>query len=274
MNGTMIGMFGEAVAAEQSDLVRIPLAGGQEQVLVEPATISGPAVSPDGRRIAYAVGAFAESDVWVLDVARGTRTRLTFNEGRADWRPVWSPDGKSIAYSSAGTRGGAGSRLSVKSADGSGDERSASSKPNLQVPEQWTRDGATIIFAQNVAGNWGVWKTSATEEAEHEIVIDTPALELSPRLSTDDRWLAYQSGESGRPESLRPPLPGPGGKWQISTQGGTEPRWSGAARSCSTAGGLALLGVGCDRRVLDRGRTATGPDQDPAGPGARSGPTT
>ncbi len=226
MNGTMLAMFGGEGAAEQSDLVRIPLAGGAEQVLLEPGAIGGPAVSPDGRRIAYSLGAATEADVWVLDVARGTRTRLTFNEDGADWRPVWSPDGKSIVYSSSGARSGAGSRLTVKPVDGSGEEKALSSKANLQVPGQVTPDGSTILFSQNVAGNWGVWKTSAVEEAEHEIVVDTPTLEIGPRLSADGRWLAYQSGESGRPEIYVRPFPAPGGKWQISTQGGAEARWS------------------------------------------------
>jgi serine/threonine-protein kinase len=226
MNGTMIAMFGGDGAADLSDLVRIPLTGGPEQVLIEPGAISGPAVSPDGGRIAYALGASTDADVWVFDVARGTRTRLTFNERGADWRPTWSPDGKSIVYSSAGAMGGAGSRLTVKPVDGSSEEKSLSSKGNLQVPGEITPDGSTIVFSQNVAGNWGVWKTSAVEQTEHEVVMDTPASEIAPRLSTDGRWLAYQSSESGRPEVYVRPYPGPGGKWQISTQTGTEPIWS------------------------------------------------
>ncbi len=225
MNGTMLAMFGEG-ASELSDLVRIPLAGGAEQVLLEPGVVSGPAVSPDGRRIAYSFGAASEADVWVLDVARGTRTRLTFNEGGADWRPVWSPDGKSIAYSSAQARRGPGSRLTVKPVDGSGEEKALSTKANLQVPGQFTPDGSTLLFSQNVAGNWGVWKTSAVENTEHELVVDTPMLEMGPHLSPDGRWLAYQSAESGRQEVYVRPFPNSGGKWQISTQGGAEPKWS------------------------------------------------
>ena len=226
MNGTMLAMFGGEGALDLSDLVRLPLAGGAEKVLLEPGPISGPAVSPDGRRIAYSFGDGSGADVWVLDAARDTRTRLTFNEAGADWRPLWSPDGKRIAFSSAGARGSAGSRLTVKPVDGSGEETALSSKGNLQVAGQFTPDGSTLVFSQNVAGNWGVWKTSAVEESEHELVFDTPALEIAPRLSADGRWLAYQSTESGRPEIYVRPFPEPGGKWQISTQGGTEPRWS------------------------------------------------
>jgi Tol biopolymer transport system component len=225
MNGTLIGMFGEAVSADQADLVRIPLKGGREEVLIEPMDLYGPAVSPDGRRVAYAVGSFALADVWVLDLARGTRTRLTFAEGQPDWHPVWSPDGRFIAYSS-GEGGTAGSQLNIKAADGSGAQKRLSDQPNLQVPEQWSPDGSTLIFSQNVAGNWGIWKTSAAELAEHEEVLNTPAFEASPRLSPDGRWLAYMSGESGRSEVYVRPFPGPGGKWQISTLGGGEPRWS------------------------------------------------
>jgi serine/threonine-protein kinase len=228
MNGTLIGMFGEAVSGNQTELVRLPLNGGPAEVLIEPMDLHGPAVSPEGRRVAYTIGSFADADVWVLDLARGTRTRLTFTEGKADWHPIWSPDGKSIAFSSGG--GGSGNQqaaqVQVKAADGSGEQQRLSDERFLQAPEQWTPDGSTIIFAQNSAGSWGLWKTSATEKVEHEKVLDTPAFEISPRLSMDGRWLAYQSTESGRPEVYVRPYPGTGGKWQISTQGGQEPRWS------------------------------------------------
>lgn len=227
MNGTLIAMFGGATEADLSDLVRIPLGGGPEKVLLEPGPIGGPAVSPDGRRIAYSFGTGSEADVWMLDVARDTRTRLTFNEGGADWRPAWSPDGKLIAFSSAGAKGTSGSRLTVKPVDGSGQEKSLSAAGNLQVAGQFTPDGSTLVFSQNVSGNWGLWKTSAVEQAEHELVLDSPALEIAPRLSADGRWLAYQSTESGRQEVYVRAFPGPGGKWQISTNGGSEPRWSG-----------------------------------------------
>ncbi len=225
MNGTMIGMFGEGEPNAQSELVRISLKGGPDQVLVEPATLSGPAIAPDGRRVAYTTGTSSDADVWVLDLIRGTRTRLTFTEGKPDWHPVWSPDGKSIAYSSAGEGGGAGNQLHAKAADGSGEQRRLSKTANIQAPEQWTPDGSALVFVQNVAGNWGIWKTSSTEAQEHELLLDTPAYEVSPRLSPDGRWMAYQSSESGRPEVYVRPFPGPGGKWQLSTQGGIEPRW-------------------------------------------------
>jgi Tol biopolymer transport system component len=272
MNGTMIGMFGEAASASLSELVRIPLAGGAEQVMVEPAVISGPAVSPDGRRVAYTLGAASDTDVWVLDAVRGTRTRLTFNEGRADWRPAWSPDGKSIAYSSASAKGGSLTRLCVKSADGSGEERSLSSKLNMQVPEQWTPDGGTILFSQNVAGNWGLWKTSALAETEHELVVDTPMLEFAPRLSSDGRWLAYQSGESGRPEVYVRPFPGPGGKWQISSQGGTEPRWSRRGMELFYRSGDSLYSVSvvAGKSSIEAARPRSR-IRIPAGPGSVQG---
>jgi serine/threonine-protein kinase len=271
MNGTMIGMFGEAVSAQQTELVRIPLNGGREDVLIEPMDLYSPAVAPDGRRVAYSVGSFALADVWVLDLERGTRTRLTFAEGTPDWHPVWSPDGKFIAYSSS-EGGTSGSQLHIKAADGSGSQKRLSEQPNLQAPEQWTPDGSTLIFSHNVAGNWGVWKTSATDLAEHEVILDTPAFEASPRLSPDGRWMAYQSGESGRSEVYVRPYPGPGGKWQISTLGGGEPRWSrrGNELFYRTDDSLYSVAVSLGQSSIDVGRPR-GRIQMPAGPDAIAG---
>jgi serine/threonine-protein kinase len=271
MNGTMIGMFGEAAAGMERELVRMPMNGGPEQILGEPADTYGPVVSPDGRRVAYTVGSLAAADVWVLDLTRETRTRLTFAEGTPDWHPIWSPDGKFIAFAS-GAGGQAGTQLQVKAADGSGEQRQLSKEKNVQAPEQWTPDGSTIIFAQFVSGNWSIWKTAAAELAEHEMVLDTPALEVSARLSVDGRWLAYQSTESGRPEIYVRPYPGPGGKWQISTQGGTEPRWSRRGGQLFYRSGDSLYSVSIQtgESSIEAGRPR-GRMKIPAGPGAIPG---
>jgi len=225
MNGTLIGMFGEAAAADQAELVRMPLNGGREDVLIEPMDIYGPAVSPDGQRVAYTLGSFGLADVWVLDLARGTRTRFTFAEGKPDWHPVWSPDGKWIAYSS-GEGGTNGSQATVKAADGSGEPLRLSDAQRFQLPEQWTPDGSTLLCTANATGNWGLWKIKSREPGPTEVVLDSPANEGAARLSMDGRWLAYESTESGRAEVYVRPFPGPGGKWQISTRGGQEPRWA------------------------------------------------
>ncbi len=271
MNGTLIGMFGEAASADQAELVRVLLNGGREDVLIEPMDIYGPAVSPDGQRVAYTLGSFALADVWVLDLARGTRTRFTFAEGKPDWHPIWSPDGKSIAYSS-GDGGTSGSQATVKAADGSGEPLRLSDAQRFQLPEQWTPDGSTLLCSSNASGNWGIWRLDAHEPGTPEVVLDSPATETSPRLSVDGRWLAYESTESGRQEVYVRPFPGPGGKWQISTRGGQEPRWArhGSELFYRTEDSLYSVPIAARGSTIDVGQPR-GRLKLPSGPGSFPG---
>jgi Tol biopolymer transport system component len=179
------------------------------------------ALSPQGDRVAMQINA-GETDIWVLDLARGVRTRLTFGPvGNTD--PQWSPDGAWIAYVSA--RDG---RYGIyrKHSDGSGVEELLV-KDELQIAlTDWSRDEKFLLYSRPLSGIGPIRETwSLPLEGDRK-----PALVLerggNAKLSPDGRWLAFQSGESGTVQVYVVAFGGGQGKWQVSANGGIMPRWS------------------------------------------------
>jgi eukaryotic-like serine/threonine-protein kinase len=179
-------------------------------------------LSPDGRQVAvYIVSGMAE--LWIYDVARGTPTRLT-TEGESSQNPIWTPDGKRITYrgNKAGFR-----NLFWKTADGTGDEERLTTGENNQVPSSWSPDGKWLAFVElSPTTGPDIWMLRLDEERKQEPFLRTSFNEGNAMFSPDGRWLAYVSDQSGRNEVYVQPFLGPGGKWQISTEGGGTPRWA------------------------------------------------
>jgi Tol biopolymer transport system component len=153
-------------------------------------------------------------------------TRLTFEGDNTS--PVWSHDGRHIAFSSS--RNDSQSSIYVRAADGSGSEElvySADEHPNIGgiTPRSWSPDDhwLALVISDRNQGNIVAYAPADKTEI---VVLDTPAQELLPSFSPDGRWLAYTSDDSGRIEVYVRPFPGPGSQWQISVDGGTEPRWT------------------------------------------------
>ncbi len=181
-------------------------------------------ISPQGDRIALQVDN-GMTDVWVLDLARGIRTRLTFGPVSNTF-PVWSPDGKWIAYNS-GRNGHA--QLYRKPTDGSGAEELLLNDEEVVSPTDWSQDGKYLIYVRGSAGNNSeVWALPLEGERKPWLVVPRLANSFSAqgRLSPDGRWLAYASTESGTPEVYVMAFRGGQGKWQVSTNEGTQPKWS------------------------------------------------
>jgi Tol biopolymer transport system component len=156
-------------------------------------------------------------DTWVLDPARGTTTRLTFDPA-LDTTPTWSPDGKQVVMSSNRSLN---FRLYVKNADGSGsDEEIASAGGSALNPLDWSRDGKYILAR---TGN-ELWYLTRPEHALKPL-IETKLVVRGAQFSPDRRWVAYSSNESGSMEVYVTSFPSGNGKWQVSTGGGLEPRW-------------------------------------------------
>ncbi len=176
-------------------------------------------LSPQGDRIALEMDAGVD-DIWVLDVARGIKTRLTFGPAMNAY-PVWSPDGKWIAYVS--DRNGSSS-IVRKPSDGSGADELLLTENQLSFPMDWSQDGKYLIYARGMTtGDTGVWALPL--EGEHK-PWQVLARGVDPRLSPDGRWLVYTSIESGAPEVYVVPFRGGQGKWQVSAKGGRSPQWS------------------------------------------------
>ena len=176
-------------------------------------------ISPQGDRIALQIDA-GENDVWVLDLARGVKTRLTFGP-IANTFPIWSPDGKWIAYES---KRGDHFAILRKRSDGSGAEETLLTIDEQIATNCWSSDSKEILYAQNLPdGKSTVWSLPLEGDRKPQLVLQRGShAELSP----DGRWLAYQSGESGNTEVYVVAYGGGQGKWQVSANGGMVPRWS------------------------------------------------
>jgi Tol biopolymer transport system component len=178
-------------------------------------------ISPQGDRIALQIDA-GENDIWVLDLARGVRTRLTFGPV-ANTSPVWSPDGKWIAYSS--DRNGRYG-LYRKPADGSGaEELLLTVDERVTLPSDWSHDGEYLFYSHDVGGGpvREIWALPLEGDRKPRLVAPRGG---NAELSPDGHWLAYTSAESGAAEVYVVAFGGGTGKWQVSANGGGRPRWS------------------------------------------------
>ena len=181
-------------------------------------------LSPQGDRIALQIDN-AQSDIWVQDIARGVRTRLTFGPV-ANQAPVWSPDGKWIAYNSS--RNGH-SQLYRKHADGSGEEELLleESAEGL-IPDDWSRDGKSLLYSRSVGMDWEIRLLPLEGDRKSYVVVPHAVTTITsrPHISPNGRWIAYPSAESGANEVYVAAFGGGQGKWQVSSNGGEQPQWS------------------------------------------------
>ncbi len=223
-NGTLLTWVGTA-AADSVEMVRHRFSGGPGEVLIGGQSLQGIAISPDGRRAAFTRGVGAGTDVWTLDLERRSQTRMTFAENSPDWAPLWSPDGSRIAFAS--TQGGANlGGPHVIASDGSGSPRRLGNSRSMRIPGGWSPDGSNLACVDLSSGTWDIVSMRVDAPDSQSVLLASPASELNPQFSPDGRWLAYESNESGRFEVYVRPFPEAGGKWQVSTDGGREPRWS------------------------------------------------
>lgn len=179
-------------------------------------------ISPQGDRLALNIDTGA-ADIHVLDLARGVRTRLTFGPV-ANEAPIWSPDGKWIAYNS--DRNGH-ANLCRKPADGSGAEEILLTDDQIITPTDWSRDGKTILYHRGPVGNTDIWALNLDGDRKPVSVIPRgsgTSTEMG-RFSPDGHWIAYMS-ESGGLQIYVTAYHGGQGKWQVSSNGGTLPMWS------------------------------------------------
>jgi Tol biopolymer transport system component/predicted Ser/Thr protein kinase len=180
------------------------------------------ALSPDGRRVAVTRTVQSNMDIWVIDVLRGGATRFTFDPA-TDTSPVWSPDGTRIAFASS--RKGV-SDLFLKPSSSAGAEDLVLASPFPKLPIDWSLDGRFLLYqTSDPKTGWDLAALPMTGDRKPIVVVSTPFEERGGQFSPDGRWVAYQSNESGRFEIYVQPVPGPGGKWQVSIAGGTDPRW-------------------------------------------------
>ncbi len=187
-----------------------------------------PRISPDGKHVAFAMGAESQIDIWVKDLAHNTLSRLTFLDGDNRY-PVWTPDGRKIFFLSHDPKSPG---LYWVRSDGSGEAQRLTDGKFEDVPFTFTPDGNRLAFHRFGANGSEIWTVPVDGDPERprlgkpELFLSSPFVDLEPAISPDGRWLAYASNESGSPEVYVRAFPGPGGKWQISTGSGHFPVWS------------------------------------------------
>jgi len=191
----------------------------------EPALYFDPKISPDGRRVVSSVEtstAGAGRDIWMIDRERGLSTRLTFDAAQ-DVSPIWSPDGRSIVFAS--DRAGHFD-LYRKDVTGSAPEELVFADDYTKTPYSWSADGKLLLYVvQGTGGLSDIWMLPMTPSGKPSPFLATPFVETQPEFSPDGRWIAYTSSESGRLEVYVVPFPQAPGKWQVSSNTGSWPRW-------------------------------------------------
>jgi Tol biopolymer transport system component len=182
-----------------------------------------PELSPDGRWIAFDRTVNGNRDVWLLELARNVTRRFTFDSG-IDATPIWSPDGNRIAFRS--NRTGVNQIYLKATTGGTGsEERLPLSDLSVGVSD-WSTDGQTLLFVVvDPKTTIDLWAIRLDGDRKPFVVANTPFEERDAQFSPDGKWIAYASNESGRMEIYIQGFPQPGQKFQVSTTGGTQPRW-------------------------------------------------
>ena len=204
-------------------------------------TLANPRLSPDGRSLLLekrGTGAIAAGDISVLDLIRGTNTKLTFTNGHAS-SPEWAPDGKRFAYALLPEAGDA--KIQILSADGLGGQDSVPVPPRpMLLLWQWASAGSRILTGTSN----GELFASPTEGAAREWrpLADSTLVGGHSQISPDGRWLAYAFGTARDVQVYVQSLTGTPGRWQVSTTLGIFPRW--------TKGGRELVFEGTDGRLM------------------------
>ncbi len=199
-------------------------------------TFTSVALAPGATRMAVertdAGSGQANKDLWLREFERGLMTRLTFDPAR-DRFPVWSPDGKQVAFSS--DREGGVSQIYRKDASGAGQEERLTEGPNQKYLLDWTKDGKYLLYREVNPGTGRDLMALPLEGDKKPIpVVKTQFEESTGAVSPDGRWIAYASNDSGRTELYVQAFPGAGagpkGRWQVSNGGAYDVKWRGDGR--------------------------------------------
>jgi len=201
--------------------------GQQTSPLETPAGPGQPGLSPDGKRfIADRLDPqIRTADLWLYDVSGSNPAeRFTFDPAN-DYSPVWAPNGSSIVWAS--NQSGV-SNIYQRAASGAKEETLLLKSNHAIFPTDWSRDGRFIIYRRidpkTQSDVWVLPMTGSGKEKPRPVV-RSEAWETAGALSPDGRWLAYASDVSGLFEVYVQSFPDGGGKWQVSTGGGSHPRW-------------------------------------------------
>jgi Tol biopolymer transport system component len=205
-------------------LTWVDFSGRKLATIGEKSSAYSPELSPDGRRASVVMGD-PNNDVWVHELTRGVRTRLT-TDIQAQVAPVWSPDGSQIVFIQGLKEGREEFVVSIVAADGAGKLKEVyQSKERFEVSD-WSPDGRYFLMDRGNIGSTDLWVFPVNDPGKGFPLVQSTFLEHGGQFSPDGRWVAYVSRHSGRDEVYVTSFPGGGTRWQVSGSGGTQPRWS------------------------------------------------
>jgi serine/threonine protein kinase len=222
------GILGTQTGSDESVISRMSLADGEREVLLPPGQYRNPRLSPDGTLLTFEFeNSSQERIIWVQDLARGTRTRISDLSQVSD-SAMWHPDGQTVYFCSAPDGDwqvyrkrvyGGGAPEPVGRPEGTTDLGANDISP----------DGKWILVVANPIDGWDYWLGRLDEEETTWTPwLTSAAAELQGRFSPDSRWIAYQSSTSGESEVYVSPLEGGPEELQllVSVNGGSDPAWS------------------------------------------------
>ncbi len=196
----------------------------------EKSEASMPRLSSDGRRALVALGD-PNNDIWVYELDRGVRTRLT-TAAQVQPGPVWSPDGSEILYCSQRMSDeNAEFVVTALASDGGGQGRVVYRSNTRTEPTDWSHDGRYLLVDRGNVGAQDIWAVPISDPNQAFPLVETQFSERAGQFSPDGRWVAYQSLETSRNEIFVTPFPGGRARRQVSANGGTQARWSRDGRS-------------------------------------------
>ena len=224
--GTIAYLAGSSTVG--NELVILPRSG-KEIVVTSPAAtgFSEPRFAPEGQRLAVVLHLYAgtnASDVWTYDIRSTNLARLTFDS--VSGVPAWMPDGKHVVFARR-------TNLLLRIAtDGSGAQETLKVRPGGSIGElSVLSDGKGVVYqVHNFARNDDIWFGWLDSASAGRPLLATPFRERGMAVSSDDRWLAYESNETGTDEIYVRRLEAGSGQWKATRTGGREPRWGPGGR--------------------------------------------
>jgi Tol biopolymer transport system component/DNA-binding winged helix-turn-helix (wHTH) protein len=225
--GTLI--YQRESGATFSQLVWFDREGKRVGTLGAPARYANPRLSPDGKRVAVDIDdpESSNTDIWVIEARRQVPSRFTFDPGQ-DETPLWAHDGRRILWLS--DRGGKNG-FYLKAGDGSAIGESLTMPVGVDLsfasaPSDWSFDGRFLLYTDLQEGTaLHLWVLPMIGDAKPYRFLSGTSADVEGQFSPDGHWVAYSSNESGRWQVYVAPFPGQGDKYQISTEGGQQPRW-------------------------------------------------